>query len=163
MTFEWQKLKSLKTRKTKIPYNASQMCIFAFEQQSEFQIPYSNYIKNLIEKSGQPVIAPLSSESPDFLSNRAQSRPQSRPQPDVLTIGDVTAYDYSNPPQQYLLQQQQQQQQQLPQQQGSSSSSTSRSPSGSSSSSAAAAGSGASTSTSTRSGMWPMFSLHESI
>jgi hypothetical protein len=87
-------------------------------------------------------------------------RPQSRPQPDIVTIGDVSAYDYlsnrqqsqvnSNQPQQVSFQQLGQQQ---VGQQGSSSSSTSHSPSGFSSSAAAAAGAGATTSTSTRSGI----------
>ena len=137
---------------------------------TEFTIPYSNYIKNLIDRSGQPILAPLSNE----VGQNPDNRQGSRPQPEIVTIGGVKAYDYlapnrqsdrqnnrpqqdygsfndqsfgnQNPPQAI-----QQQQQFAPQ--GSSSSSTSHSPSGFSSSAAAASGAGASTSTSSKSGL----------
>ena len=65
---------------------------------SEFTIPYSNYIKNLIEKSGQPILEPVSNQGQGAVPSDQQgnfNRPVSRPRPEIVTIGDNTVYDYS--------------------------------------------------------------------
>ena len=66
---------------------------------SEFTIPYSNYIKNLIEKSGKPILEPVSNQGQGAVPSGQQgnfNRPVSRPRPEIVTIGDNTVYDYSS-------------------------------------------------------------------
>ena len=59
---------------------------------SDFQVPYSNYLKNLVEQSGQPLLL-------DYVQNDQQqqqnSGPQYRPQPPIRTVGDQITYNYS--------------------------------------------------------------------
>ena len=112
----------------------------------EFTIPYSNYIKNLISKSGQPLLEPVSQQQ------YQQSSQPGRTRPPIIRIGDAQTYDYSSK------RGEEQQQPEVIRVEdnaggGSTSSSSSRTPAGFASSSAAAAGPGASTSTSTRSGI----------
>ena len=58
----------------------------------------------MISKSGKPILEPVANEGVNVRQNNF-NRPESRPRPDIVTIGNVMAYDYS-------AQQQQQRQQQ---------------------------------------------------
>ena len=110
----------------------------------EFTIPYSNYIKNLISKSGQPLLEPVSQQQQVIQQVPGRTRPP------IIRIGDAQTYDYSQrgeEPEVIRVDNA------AGQSGGSTSSSSSRTPAGFASSSAAAAGPGASTSTSTRSGI----------
>lgn len=111
----------------------------------EFTIPYSNYIKNLISKSGAPILEPVAQQQ-----QRPNHAQPGRTRPPIIRIGDAQTYDYSR-------QRGDEEPIEVKTNQGggggSTSSSSSRTPAGFASSSAAAAGPGASTSTSTRSGL----------
>ena len=58
---------------------------------NEFTIPYSNYIKNLISKSGQPVLEPVSQQQ----QSPVQQQQPGRTRPPIIRIGDAQTYDYS--------------------------------------------------------------------